>query len=235
MSKFWPDAEIERIAEDRLREYEGRFGVITEPPVPVELVIGQVYGLTLEWAELAELPGETVFGGIDPENKVVVLNLRQAEYFKKNPGLEVFTIGHEAGHWEFHVDKASLDHPRLFQSDGSAFMYRTTVGTGRQVVVDAFDLEDLANASRRKDTRPQEIVANRFSAALCMPQKLVRSYLKNNVVEAWPALFRMRDAFGVSTTALKVRMEALDLLYIDEEKRFHRSKQEAMGQTRLPF
>jgi len=38
-----------------------------------------------------------------------VLNESCRNLFEDKPGLERSTVGHEAGHWEFDVDKGALD------------------------------------------------------------------------------------------------------------------------------
>jgi len=37
-------------------EYEARFGEISGPPVPIEKLVGQVFGLTVLWDRIDQLP-----------------------------------------------------------------------------------------------------------------------------------------------------------------------------------
>lgn len=60
--KFVRNADIEILAEQRLAEYERRFGEIIKPPVPLEKVLAQIYGLTVLWDRVEELSNEVVLG-----------------------------------------------------------------------------------------------------------------------------------------------------------------------------
>lgn len=227
---------IEARAESVLLEYERKIGEALVPPIPLEQLLLQVYGISLDYDELEELPGETILGGIVPARKRILLNTKHLELFEQKPGLEASTIGHEAGHWEFHVNKASVGQPSLFaQCEGVAF--RRSAVHGEVAVFDIFTgdetIEQFLEAHRRRDTHEQERVANRFAAALNMPKKLVYEHFRRIESPTWPDLYRLAELFRVNISALRVRLEQLNLLYVDEQKRIHRSREEAGGQLRL--
>jgi hypothetical protein len=71
------NAEIEYIADLRLGEYEKKCGAITKPPVPLEKVIAQVYGLTVDWDKINERPGEKILGGLISAGRIPRSLLRQ--------------------------------------------------------------------------------------------------------------------------------------------------------------
>lgn len=230
--RFLRNTEIDSIAEQRLAEYEQKYGAIS-PPVPIEKVVAQVYNLTLEWEEIEEAPGETILGGLNPEDRLIVINTRHLSVFEEKPGLERSTIGHEAGHWEFDVDKSAIGHPKLFDTH-SVISHRRHAGLR---LVEIFSGEACAaqflEALRRKDTSDQERIANRFSAALSMPRSLLQNASKDFNLLFWPDLYRLAKLFEVNISAMTVRLQQLNLLYIDKEGRLHRSVEEAMGQRLL--
>ena len=52
----------------------------------------------------------------------------------------------------------------------------------------------------------------------------------------WPNLYRLAERFGVTITALRVRLEQFNLVYLDQEtKRLYPSRQDAQGQAGLLF
>lgn len=69
--RFFRNAEIDNIAEQRIAQYERQFGAISIPPVPIEKVIGQVYGLIVLWETIEEMPGETILGAIQPREHII--------------------------------------------------------------------------------------------------------------------------------------------------------------------
>ena len=49
---WMPAGAIEAKAEALLREYEQGFGPVTDPPVPIELLVEAHLGLSLDWCEI---------------------------------------------------------------------------------------------------------------------------------------------------------------------------------------
>jgi hypothetical protein len=59
--KFYRNERIEEVAEQRLREFEGKLGRPLSIPVDIELFGDLVLGLSMLWENIDELPGERVF------------------------------------------------------------------------------------------------------------------------------------------------------------------------------
>lgn len=231
--KFVRNTYIESIAEQRLAEYERKTLETIRPPVPIEKVLAQVYGLTVLWEEIEELPGETVLGGLKPTDRLIVLNESRMTLFKQKPGLERSTLGHEAGHWEFDVDKASLDYPKLFDRPDLVSGQRPSATGEVEVFAGTGCAPKFLDGLRLRDTADQERIANRFAAALSMPAKLIRDAREEFDFMCWRDLYKMAEAFEVNISALTVRLQQLGFIYIDENKQFHRSLAEAKGQQQL--
>lgn len=101
--------EVEKRVEGCIARYEDKYSPITSPPVPIEKVIAHNYKLTVLWDEIEEYEDEEILGALSPSDRLIILNANKMELFKNKPGLERSTIGHEAGHWEFDIDKTILD------------------------------------------------------------------------------------------------------------------------------
>jgi hypothetical protein len=224
---------IEEKAEQRLAEYERLAGPLLTPPVPLEKLLHAIYGLTPLWDEIEELSGETVLGGLKPDERLIVLNDKHIGLFEEKPGLERSTLGHEAGHWEFHVDKGTLDHPCLFERH-RGLSHRRNSGTGEIEIFAGSDCTaQYLEAVRRRDSSEEERVVNRFAAALNMPRKLILQAQSECNFLQWRELYDLVPVFDVTISALTTRLQQLNLIYIDENRKIHRSREEAMGQIRL--
>jgi hypothetical protein len=162
-----------------------------EPPIPIDELAEEVEGLDVqEGADLRLVPGAPeVPAGVTLSGLLLPQELRiwvDAVEAARSPGRRRFTIAHELGHWRLHCRRDP--HAR------SAVYCRSAEIGG--------DPETLRLASVR------EREANRFAAALLMPEALVRreaNLLKLNLL----ALARQ---FEVSPPAMKVRLETFGLL-----------------------
>ena len=66
-----------------------------------------------------------------------------------------------------------------------------------------------------------------------MPKTLLLPRAARLDLQSWHDLYKLRDDFSVTISAMKVRLEKLGLTYVDDDGRFHKSHQEAGGQTSL--
>lgn len=238
MNKFIRNDDIETRAFQIIRAYEKITGIKVIAPVPIEQILMQVYDLYVEWTEIKEENEITVLGGLAAKDKRIVLNSKHKQLFSITAGLERSTIGHEAGHWEYDIDKTNLENcdslnfpnVSLYYSRSSEkysliTSYRGNIQSGNTKI-----LEDL----KKYDSPDQARIVNRFAAALNMPIHLVKEYCRKNQIQSWSDFYKMKELFDVSSSALKVRLEQLKLLFI-KDKYFFRSREEALGQTELQF
>ena len=70
---------------------------------------------------------------------------------------------------------------------------------------------------------------------LLMPTSLLLETIQGVDLLNWPNLYRLRDLFQVTITALTVRLTRLNLLYVADDKQLFPSRQEYDGQMRLAF
>lgn len=234
--KFWRNEELEQLAETRLAEFEQVRGEATAPPVPIDVLAEQLFDLRFLWEEIEELPGETVWGGIRPRERQIVLNERHKDTFLEKPGLERSTKGHEIGHWDVFVDKATLDHPVLFDGEkGGTFALRSGAKGAIVVLLRSEAGQDLLRQIRARADEPDEArVVNRYAAALSMPRDLIRREVSRVDRTLWPNLYRIAETFDVTISALVVRLKQLNLLSMSDDGRtLFESREQAQGQGRL--
>ena len=213
-NKFLPDTELERLANRLLARYEGRYGPIARPPVPVESILEDVLDLSILWDSVPEEPGQSILAGLDPNNRTVVFNETRLALIEETPGLYNTVLAHEAGHWEAHVDAALLEQAPLPQFDREfGCLYRQS-GPG----------ED-----------PRERQAHQFMAFLLLPSHLLQEAIREVDLLSWPNLYALRDLFHVTITALTVRLARLNLLYISDDLKLYPSRQVYDGQMPLAF
>jgi len=232
--------EIEEIAASRLAELERRLGRPLSPPIPIDLIAEQVLGLDFLWEAIDELPREKVFGGLIAKKRLIVLIENRKRLFAEKPGLERSTKGHEMGHWDLFIDKGSLDHPTLFNVDGDGpFAFRSSPA-GDVAIIKALDRdaegrELLRKIQSRADEPDEARAVNRYAAALSMPAEMIRADALKIDRTQWPNLYRLAERFEVTISALRVRLEQLGLLYVDEHGKLYESRDAASGQTMLGF
>ncbi len=232
--------EIEEIAQSRLAELQRELGRPLSPPIPIDLIAEQVLGLDFLWEPIDELPGEKIFGGLIAKKRLIVINENRKELFAEKPGLERSTKGHEMGHWDLFIDKGSLDHPTLFDVDGDGpFAFRSSPA-GDVAIIKMLDRdregqELLRKIQSRADEPDEARAVNRYAAALSMPVDLIRAEALKIDRTHWPNLYRLAEKYEVTISALRVRLEQLGLLFVDEQGKLYEPRDAASGQQMLGF
>jgi hypothetical protein len=182
------------LANDLLDIYQTQSGSPLRPPIQADLVAESI-GLNLLWEEIIEEPETTVCAEVRPDERLIVVNEHRRGLLESNPGLYNTTVAHELGHWWLHVDHAALDHEEL-----PGYMH--SYAPPRQP--DGRDRRDERNA-------------HEFMSYLLMPRSLLLPRTKGMNLQAWPPLYRLRDEFDVTITAMRVRLENLGLTYLDSQ------------------
>lgn len=176
------------VAEGVLARFEEVTGSRAELPIPIELIIERVYGLSIEWSALHEPEGQMILGALYPEEKTIRMNERHIGLFDSVIGPERFTYAHELGHWLYDV--GSPDQMRLdFQT--------------RQQVVFCRSAGDGSPPIRPLD---RETAANRFAAALLLPERMLRPIGPDEITAD---LARTASQWGVSRQMLEIRLTEL--------------------------
>ena len=234
--KFYRNAAIEERAEQRIAELEQLLGKPVEPPIPLEYIAEHLLGLDILWDEIEELPGEVIFGGLRMEDKLIILNENRRSLFEEKPGLERSTKGHEMGHWDLFGKPDQPGQMVMFEDDARFVRRSTPDGDTRvmKALIKSPEGQELLRQIQKRADDPDEARAvNRYAAALSMPRRLITEEAMKIDRRSWPPLYRLAERFEVSITALKVRLQQLNLLFVDDNGRLFESREQATGQQSL--
>jgi hypothetical protein len=209
--KFIPDIKIEEKANLLLTRFEEQYGRILNPPVPVDRIIEYYLDLSILWDVIEDTDEEKILGCLEASEKRIILNERHMTHFEEYIGTEAYTKAHEVGHWDLHIVK-----------EGDAVQLPLLL---------AVDERNVLCRDNRKDTR--EIQAEMYAAYLLMPHTLIKGEIEGKDLANWPTLYKLKDAFGVTITALTKRLTRLGLVYIAPDGKVYHSAIEASTEWRL--
>lgn len=208
-NRFYRPQTIEKIANELLAKFQARNQPLA-PPIPVERLAEDILDLQILWDVVPEQGNETILAGLAPRRKTVIFNESRQVIFDGTPGLYRTVLAHEVGHWELHVDKASINQTGM-------------PGMGEQ----------LQFLFRSEKQSWDERNAHFFMSYLLVPQDLLDPLIKRIQTFDWPFLYRLRDKFDVTISVIRIRLERLGLLYVDKNGKIHRSRAEYEGQLRM--
>jgi hypothetical protein len=238
--KFWRNAELEAHTACRLAEYERKTGRKVEPPVPVEKLAEVLFDLRFSYEPLDVPPGLFVPAALIPDSRMIVVNERHRAVFTEKPGLERFSVGHEVGHWDlFEKDKDTRTGSLFSGTDTDGRVdYRTAGGVPVKFVKGIWSndgrYEVLSFLQRSCDAPSVASAVERYASALLMPRPLLVSALRGVDVTQWRNLYPIKDRFGVTISALRVRMQRPGLVHVTEEGSIHRqTREEHAGQQQI--
>lgn len=239
--KMYKNQTVEEIATKRFKELEQILKAPVTPPVPIDILAEKVLGLDFLWEEIEEMPGEVIWGGLIPSRRLIVLNERRRKLFEEKPGLERSTKGHEMGHWDLFIDKTSNGQTYQTELFGQGAQEQILLRSSASGNVNVFKLlqsdpegmEVLSKISRRADYPHEARAVNRYAAVISMPKDLIQTEVLKIDRTQWKNLYPLAEKFGVTISALKVRLEQLNLLCLGDDKKLYKSKEEALGQESL--
>ena len=214
----WMDrSRIADRAEKLRQDYQSFSGQKAGPPFPVEALIEQNLGLTLEYDDLEELIGEPdILGALWVEEKRVVIDNRLLD---STEGRFCFTCAHEVGHWTLHrdllVSRGSLNRR------GQAFICRKVSAHLRvewQANTFASCLlmpEEAVSGAFRQCFGPEPLVIHNRKSCLSptrLPGLKVIDPALENVKEIASWVIEAGKFSNVSKEAMRYRLEDLGLL-----------------------
>jgi hypothetical protein len=180
-----------------------------QPGFDVERLIDDL-GLGLIWETVEDPPDAIVLGQLSPGDRQVILNERHLPELEANAGrVRRFTLAHEIGHWQLHASAARSGTLELFVGG------RTWCRSG---------------------SRDQpEVQAERFAAALLMPDDLIRPCLPDGPWYGWRPVYDLADQFLVSPTAMSIRLQHLYLMHLNDDGYPCSGPAESGGALELPW
>jgi Zn-dependent peptidase ImmA (M78 family) len=78
----------------------------------------------------------------------------------------------------------------------------------------------------------REWQAEQFASYLLLPSHLLLPAIEGLNLQSWPDLYRLRDRFNVSITALRIRLEKLGYLFVAENGRIYPDEASSMEDRR---
>jgi hypothetical protein len=150
--------------------------------------------LGLSWEAVDDEDGKgDILDQLVPAERLVVLNERHLERLEAKEGsLRRFTVAHEIGHWILHSQGSGLGSSPLF--DGKKVMCR--------------------DGSRDQIERQAEM----FAASLLMPRDVLRKELPEGAWRGWGPVYDLARQFGVNVTPMKIRLERLQWMHLDDQE-----------------
>ncbi|WP_339196253.1 ImmA/IrrE family metallo-endopeptidase [Paenibacillus sp. FSL P4-0176] len=209
--------EMEDIALNILTDYGFDFENMVLPmATPIEEIIEFHFELDFAWEPIDhfDLSG-IVMAAILPGQKRIIMNESRKELFEEKIGTMNFTMAHELGHWVLHVnDKDNLQTSLNLNKSKEVFYCRS------------------------HSTRPPvEQQADMFAGAILMPKPALEKFvgkLKATRNIDMGSLYTLAGFFKVSISALCVRLNRLELLYVHKGQVYN-SKEEYDGQIAFEF
>jgi hypothetical protein len=185
------------------------------------------------------LPGEEILAGLNPTQRLIVMNERRRHEMEAKPGRRRLTQGHKMGYWDLFVDKSKLNYSSLFAAAApSIFAYRSAKSGEVQIMKTLLSCEEgrdlLRQINSRADAPDEARCVNRYRAAILLPRTAIIDEARKIDRTQWRNLYSLAERFGVTISVLRVRLEQSNLLYVDQETRtLYPSREEAQGQSRL--
>ena len=203
-------AQIEAAADALLAAYARWRGQPVLPPVPVEHVLEAYLQLPLLYEPLPSDGAYIIVSKITqpasgrPAEVTVNANLLDT-LLAEHPGLERTALAHELGHHRFHLNQGQRHqlafdcHPvAVFRARGDGLASRNTS-----------DAPERHRAMHPDDDWWREWQACTFARYLLLPRALLLPRVADLDLCAWPTLYRLRDEFGVTISALRLHLEKL--------------------------
>ena len=215
--QFFRPEQVEHAAFKLLSEYAQAHSWTTiAHPVPVEHIAEDFLDLGLLWEPIQEADGQVILAKLVPYKRLVIFNEARQALFDETEFLYNTTLAHEAGHWELHMERGQWGRqPSLFElpcvEQPEFVVYRSS---------------GSSNSWDEKN-------AHRFMGSLLMPrQQLVEAVIQAPLT-GFSDLYRLRNQFKVTITALEIRLAELNLAYIDANGQFYPSREAFFGQATL--
>ncbi len=208
INRYISDAEIEECAIRVLQQYGRQHGPILTPPVPIEQIIDFTVDIPIIHDAIPAHGGSPVLAklavqGHPSPDVAIYVNTDKRPFFDQHEGVEQFSLAHELGHYMLHIDRGSLYTLLLPDAEEQSI-----------VLCRASSVEERDRNAWRK-----ELQAERFAAYILMPQELLRKACAGINLCQWRDLYRLRDEFHVTITALTRRLNDLHLVTVTPDRK----------------
>lgn len=212
---FIPDDDLAVAAQCLLDRHAASFGRILAPPVPIQEIVELTLGLDIDWTDgppFDRVPDEPrVLAAVQASasGRKLLMNTRHRAFFATYHGTMEFSMAHEAAHAVLHLPACPTGQLSL-----------------------ALPNDPIVYCRSNKTDR-QEIQAERFASYLLMPEHLLHGQIADQSITARRQIEDLARTFAVSYTAMKIRLETLDLAVVDARGRVAQGRAAAANQASL--
>jgi hypothetical protein len=201
------------------------------PPIPIDFIIEHLLDLRISWEDVGEGDNELILGCLRPETREVVLNERHRSIFGRHPGLERFSKAHEAGHADLFMLCGEADQLSFLTRGYKPLRRTATKGDviaieprlrhlSPEARVEVFETVARWQRDRKASGEDSPLVrraVDHYAAFLLMPRELVLFEARKRGLGTWADIVDLARAFIVSTTAMRIRLHELELLFGTDE------------------
>ncbi len=208
--RFYSEQMVQCRAARMLARYAMKYETVIRLPVPVERIAEDLCDLSILWEPIPEPPNKTILAGLKPEERLIRFNEDRRSLFEDTPFLYNTVLAHEIGHWDLHVDHATLDHPVLPRFERPQHFVCEVGG-------DSWE----------------ERHAKWFASFLLLPRDLLTAEITGREIRTLSDMYRLRDRCEVTITVMSIALERTGRSCIGAEGRVYPSRAEYEGQGRL--
>lgn len=213
--QFFSPQQIEHATVNLLREYTREYSWASDtPPVPVERIAEDLLDLRILWEPIPEKGGQVILAKLVARKQQIIFNESRQDLFDETEFLYNTTLAHEIGHWILHIERGNWGRQQpLFELEEPEFIVYRSSGSSRS----SWDEKN----------------AHRFMGCLLMPHELLTKITAQTPVTNFSELYSLRKQFGVTVSALTIRLADLNIAYIDADGRFYPNREAFEGQATL--
>ncbi len=206
---YLSDEKLKATADALLDRYEHEVEKIRSLPIPIDQIAEILLKLRFDWTNIPDDDHHPTLAAIAPASRTIYFNERRQILFNTYFGTREFSVAHELGHHELHLIPSELE----------------------QLALNDIPLP-VCLCRRLNDADRREVQAERFASFLLLPSRLLLPTIADLDLLQWSVLYRLRDTFHVSISALTYRLQGLGKLYV-KNKILYPSEAVANGQLSL--
>jgi hypothetical protein len=239
-SRYVPNLKVDEIALAANKAYRTKSGNALGFPVDMDRFL-DLLEVSLVWEDIEEPEGAAFFASYSPQNDgLITINEKHRELFESRPDVYCGCLGHESGHRILrHSDifASSSNTLSLFEDSPPAplVFHKSSwyqYGLSRDEVEKSKESRKILNETLAKNAWISETAhrtlkeiqthyepewvfwqAEHFSLCLRIPRDRLDEQLeRNGNLSGWRPIYRLAEAFGVSGSMMRLRLEKLQLI-----------------------
>lgn len=239
-SQYVSHKQVEEIATEMNKRYRVELNHPNGHIVDVMRFIDECLRINIIWEEIEEPPNRICFARLHQEDgeHTITVNEKHRALFEAKPELLRSCLSHEVGHYILrHLENSSPTEEQnsLFEVEKQTTKYFhdstwSQQGLSHQDFLklkndlaktawnNEKDRELLNHLEDRLELKWMYYQAEQFSSCFLVPQDKLYEYLNEGLdITKWPSLYALKDKFGVSISMIKVRLEKLGTIKVENK------------------